>query len=122
MGFIENINADGLPKQIRYDFFLALLGTIIMLYSGYVLINKLPQDPDINLLFFMIIGYGIFLLGLNNLREDFVMEYNLKRLYYEITKFDLLKELEKRKINTKRIFLMKMRYNKVKEETINNKK
>lgn len=102
-----SMDPDEIPKQVRYDFFLTLLGTIIMLYVGYVWMNN-PSEQLTSSLFFGI-GYIIFLLGIKDLREDFVMDYNIKRLKYEKDYFDLCKELTKRKIHLKRISLMKVR-------------
>jgi len=82
-----------------------------MLYSGYVWINSLSGDPDVTIIFFMIVGYGIFLLGLIDLREDFAMEYNLKRLSYEERKTELVDKLKSMDVPLKRIYLKKIRYN-----------
>ena len=87
-----------IPKNIRYDFFVTLIGIIIVFYIGYFWINNLPNKPEETTIFFFFVGYLLFIIGVIEMVDNYAMEYNIKRLEYELKKDDYLKKIKRRKI------------------------
>ena len=110
-----------IPKYIRHDFLLTILGIIIMFYVGYKFLESGKVALNILETFFFIVGFSLFTTGIMDVQRDYIMDHNLKRLEYEIKKYDSLIELKKRVIIFYEKNLLKIKTEKNLEVSSNNR-
>ncbi len=88
------MSPEQIPKYIKYDFFVSLIGLSII----YISISK--ENIFQNSLFFfpfIIIGSSFFFYGLHEMKENYIEEKKLTKIRRDIELIDLKNELKKRK-------------------------
>jgi len=93
-----------LPKYVRYDFLMTILGLFIMIAMGYYLFIFEDGAKFNNPLFLSIflIGSIIFLLYQNEMAENYNKEIEIIKLNYYNDKVTLLESFLKKDLITKK--------------------
>ncbi|NCO96861.1 MAG: hypothetical protein COY38_04135 [Candidatus Aenigmarchaeota archaeon CG_4_10_14_0_8_um_filter_37_24] len=93
-----------LPKYVRYDFLMTILGLFIMIAMGYYLFIFEDGAKFNNPLFLSIflIGSIIFLLYQNEMAENYNKEIEIIKLSYYNDKVTLLESFLKKDLITKK--------------------
>lgn len=87
-----------LPKYIRYDFLMTLIGLVLFAFSiYYAYINYIQKLENITGLSF-ILSIGLLSYGLGQMYNNYSLESELFSLESFVRRKDAIKELKKRKV------------------------
>lgn len=88
-----------IPRTIRYDFLLVLLGIGLIITPFYL---DLLESQSIISFTFLIVGFILVFIGLEYIRYDYELKMDLKELEYISSKYAHIKNLENKKLLNKK--------------------
>lgn len=105
---MDGINLDEIPKYIRYDFLMTLLGLICVGVAWYFSTVGKIESTSINIFVLYLMGFPIAIWGFGEMYNSYKDERDLRRLQVMLEKRMLFIELRDKEIidNRKLAFLI----------------
>jgi len=85
------VTIDDIPKYIRYDFFMALLGLVIIYF---VIITENIYQNTILTILFLFVGIPFFLWGVYEMKKNYDKEKRLQHLKMDYENWKITHEKE----------------------------
>ncbi len=78
------------PKTVKFDFLLVIFGLTLLSSIVYIGLNKLPLILN---LFLVAVSFLLFLIGLDYMRDDFLLDFQIKQLTYFKERYQVISTL-----------------------------